>query len=425
LSTLNRYLKNASWYLFGSGIQGLAPLLLTPILTRTLNQSEFSKFVLFIAIGTVLSFLFSFGLPAALTRELILHKTNSENNLLSLGLVKKYLISFASILIIVSFFIGDILQVVILALALAMVLAIVQIDMAIYRALQKASGFVFLAIGSTAVPALLMTIFIFTGSIADNFLIFYAFLVFLLALSRNLNSFRTSVENSSLTFLMKMGSPTIPHGLGMSLMQYGDRIVIAAALGLTAAGQMQIAALLGTAPLLLLSTLNHAWIPTVLEKFRETKDIGVEFLNKSTKYMAAFIALVALVIMIFNSWVLKIFAPEDFGLAELSPVVVVMTISSVIYVFYLRNTHILTYLGKFQSLAWITPVSISLQIIFIFALAPSLGLLSAALAILIASSSQAALTQLTVKRLAPEMKLTTSPLLFVLILSLVAIVILN
>jgi O-antigen/teichoic acid export membrane protein len=129
--------------------------------------------------------------------------------------------------------------------------------------------------------------------------------------------------------------------------------------------------------------------------------------------------------MIFNSQVLKIFAPEDFGLAELSPVVVVMTISSVIYVFYLRNTHILTYLGKFQSLAWITPVSILLQVIFIFALAPTLGLLSAALAILIAASSQAVLTQLTIKKLAPEMKLTSSPFIFIVILSVVAIIILN
>jgi O-antigen/teichoic acid export membrane protein len=91
-------------------------------------------------------------------------------------------------------------------------------------------------------------------------------LFFLLALSKNLSSFQTSVQSSSLAFLVKMGFPTIPHGLGMSLMQYGDRIVIAAALGLTAAGQMQIATLLGTAPLLLLSTLNHAWIPAVLEK---------------------------------------------------------------------------------------------------------------------------------------------------------------
>jgi hypothetical protein len=52
-------------------------------------------------------------------------------------------------------------------------------------------------------------------------------------------------------------------------------------------------------------------------------------------------------------------------------------------------------------------------------------LLSAALAILIAASSQAALTQLAIKRLAPEIKLTTSPLIFIVILSMVAIIILN
>ncbi|MGA0986136.1 MAG: lipopolysaccharide biosynthesis protein, partial [Candidatus Nanopelagicales bacterium] len=95
MSVINKYIKNASWYVFGSAVQGLTPFLLTPVLTRTLSQEQFSDFVLFISIGTVLSFLFALGLPAALTRELILDKNNSKDTLLSVNLVKRYLLLIA------------------------------------------------------------------------------------------------------------------------------------------------------------------------------------------------------------------------------------------------------------------------------------------------------------------------------------------
>jgi O-antigen/teichoic acid export membrane protein len=225
--------------------------------------------------------------------------------------------------------------------------------------------------------------------------------------------------------LFKLGAPTIVHGIGMSLMQYGDRIIIAAALGLAAAGKIQIAALLGTAPLLLLSTLNNAWFPTVMDKFGQSKVAGLNFLNKSTSLMALFIALIAMAIMFLNPLLLKLLAPENFSLAELSPTVVVMSVSAVIYVFYLRNIYFLTYLGKFQSLAWITPVSIFLQILFIFLLAPNFGLISAAFAILMASASQATLTQLAIYRLDSSIKLTTVPIIYILIVSIVAVLILT
>jgi O-antigen/teichoic acid export membrane protein len=424
VSILNKYFKNTSWYIFGSSIQGLTPLLLTPVLTRTLSQTEFSQFVLYIAIATILSFLFSLGLPAALTRELILDSKNLKNNLTSLVLVKRILLIFSLLFILGSIFFTSLTQVIILSIALSMSLAVVQIDMAAHRAQQQASKFVFLAISSTALPTLLMTIFVATGYLKSYFIIFYTLFVLLLTVVFNLKALYTSGDNQRLSSLFKLGAPTIPHGLGMSLMQYGDRVIIASVLGLTAAGKIQIAALLGTAPLLLLSTLNHAWIPLVLEKFKVSKQLGIKFLNTSTTLMAIFISIISLIIMVLNSHILNIFAPTSFNLTELSPVVVVMTISSVIYVFYLRNTHVLTYLGKFQSLAWITPISIFLQILFIFGLSSTFNLLSVAFAILVASSSQAVLTQLAVYRLASELKLTTKPLIFIVVVSLAAILIL-
>ena len=422
---LTKYLKSTSWYVFGSAIQGLTPLLLTPILTRTLSQSEFSEFVLYIAIATILSFLFALGLPAALTRELILDNLNLKSNLLSLVRLKKLLLLLSFLLILSAFFTSVSFQIISLSVALAMALAIIQIDMAAFRAQQKAKLFVFLAISSTALPTLLITALVANNLFSNSFLFAYSIFVLVLALVANLKVLKHAGDKTRFLALFKLGAPTIAHGIGMSLMQYGDRIIIAAALGLAAAGKIQIAALLGTAPLLLLSTLNHAWIPVAIEKFGQSKVVGLNFLNKSTNLMALFIALIAMAIMFLNPFLLKLLAPESFSLAELSPTVVVMSVSAVIYVFYLRNTHVLTYLGKFQSLAWITPVSIFLQILFIFLLAPNYGLISAAFAILMASASQATLTQLAIYRLDSSIKLTTVPIIYILIVSIVAVLILT
>jgi O-antigen/teichoic acid export membrane protein len=306
-----------------------------------------------------------------------------------------------------------------------MALAIIQIDMAAFRAQQKANLFVFLAISSTALPTLLITALVANDLFNNLFLFVYSVFVLVLALVTNQRVLNQSGDKTRFLTLFKLGAPTIAHGIGMSLMQYGDRIIIAAALGLAAAGKIQIAALLGTAPLLLLSTLNNAWFPTVMDKFGQSKVAGLNFLNKSTNLMALFIALIATAIMFLNPFLLKLLAPESFSLAELSPTVVVMSVSAVIYVFYLRNIYFLTYLGKFQSLAWITPVSIFLQILFIFLLAPNFGLISAAFAILMASASQATLTQLAIYRLDSSIKLTTVPIIYILIVSIVAVLILT
>lgn len=417
--------KSALWYVSGSAIQGLTPFLLTPFLTRALNETQFSEFVLFIALGTILSFLFALGLPAALTRELILDKNNSVNNLESTNYVKRYLIIFGIAFLIVSFFTTEIIRIILLALALALSLSLVQIDMAIYRAQQKAKFFILSAISSTALPTIFMTLGIYLNLLNNNFIVFYATFVLIFAALANRKVMTQQSSSRNLPYLFKLGSPTIPHGLGMSLMQYGDRIVIASALGLTAAGRVQVAALLGTASLLLLSTLNHAWIPAVLEKFNQNKEIGVEFLNKSTNLLSLFIFNISLLIMFLNPWILKVFAPATFDLAALSPVVLLMALGANIFIFYLRNTHVLTFLGKFQSLAWITPISIFLQISLIFILVPHIGLLSVALALLAMVSSQAILTQIVVRRLDSEIKLTFMPIIYLVLLSIIAIFLLN
>jgi O-antigen/teichoic acid export membrane protein len=421
LNSSRKYVYNAGWYIFGSSIQGLVPFISTPFLTRILIEEDFSKFVLLVAIATILSFLFSLGLPAAITRELILNKDAQSKNFETVQALKKYLLAPSIFFLFVSLLFTDLIQLVILAISLALALAIFQIDMAVLRAQHNAKGFVLLAVLSTAIPLFFMTLLLFLGFLENTFIVFYTFFVLFIAVLINARSLSKKFILKDLGPLVKLGYPTIPHGLGMSLMQYGDRVVIGAALGLAAAGKIQIAALIGTAPLLLLSTINNAWVASVLEKFSQSESIGEIFLNKTTKFLSFLISIIAVVTMIASDFILKIFAPTNYGTEELSQVVILMAISSSIYIFYLRNIYILAYKGNFTSLAWITPSSIILQVTVIFLMAPRYGLIAAALGLLLSTSSQAILTQIFAKRLAPEIKLTSAPLLALMLSSFSAI----
>lgn len=419
-----RAYKNASLYLTGSLIQGLTPFLLTPVLTRALEPETFSRFVLFIAIGTVLSFLFTLGLPAALTRELIMSKKEFDNNLSAIGYLKIRWLQVAFILIVFSLFFDHMLELMLISVSLGLLLALVQIDLAIFRALQKAKEFVYTAVASTALPTALIAVLLLGGYFEEIFLQIYLIFVLILVLILFKPYLNVNKKINNLKPLIKMGGPTILHGIGMSLMQYGDRIVIAAALGLTAAGQVQIASLLGTASILLLSTLNNAWMPVVLEKFSEARSTGEKFLNQSSIKLAGFISFISVTVMLLVDPLLKLFAPAAYKTDELVPVVIIMSIGAPLYIIYLRNTHILTYLGKFQSLAWITPISISLQISSIFVFAKSFELLSVSFAILFSVISQALLTQLVIQKIYPKNSLTYVPIAFFFLLIITALLLL-
>jgi O-antigen/teichoic acid export membrane protein len=81
-------------------VQALAPFLLIPILTRNTTQETFGLLMLMIAFATVLSFIFSLGVPAILTRELIYKKSEKDQNVLTANRFQTLLFWFSLILII-------------------------------------------------------------------------------------------------------------------------------------------------------------------------------------------------------------------------------------------------------------------------------------------------------------------------------------
>ena len=76
---MNKALNHSYVYVTGSLVQALVPFFILPVLARVLSQSQFGLLMLLVSIGTVLSFGFSLGIPAILSRDLIFQQQKSRH----------------------------------------------------------------------------------------------------------------------------------------------------------------------------------------------------------------------------------------------------------------------------------------------------------------------------------------------------------
>ena len=422
---MNKTLKHSYVYITGSLLQALIPFLIIPVLTRSTSQSEFGLVMLLISIGTVLSFGFSLGIPAVLSRELIFDENRSVHlKKLSAG-YQALMIWLAAIIYFITILISftPSINILFLGLVLALSLAGIQIKLSVLRAEFKSKQFAFLAIASTATPLIAITIL-------PNFLIVdlyrtYSGITVLILLITNISNL---FSKFGLTFLKEtkdlvlIGYPIIFHGIAISLFQYGDKIASYLGIGAELVSQVVIISLFMTAPMLLLSTINNAWLPASLESFKKSSENGFSFLYKTSQNLTLFITLVCVILIILSKPLVSIFVPDNYNLNEITRAILIGISFTPLYVLYLQNTHLLTMNKKFKSLGKITPISALIQFFFTFGLISVIGLNAPAYGLLLAISIQVTLTTISAKSFS---KLNKLPLYLTGSLSIFSFVYLN
>jgi O-antigen/teichoic acid export membrane protein len=381
--------------------------------------------MLLISIGTVLSFGFSLGIPAVLSRELIFDENRSVHlKKLSTG-YQTLMIWSAAIIYVTTLFINfsPSLKILFLGLVLALSLAGIQIKLSILRAEFKSTQFAFLAIASTATPLIAITIL-------PNFLNVdlyrtYSGITVLVLLTTNISNLFPKFEFTFLKEtkeLVLIGYPIIYHGIAISLFQYGDKIASYLGIGAELVSQVVIISLFMTAPMLLLSTINNAWLPASLESFKKSSGNGFSFLYKTSQNLTLFITLVCMILIILSKPLVSIFIPDNYNVVEIAGAIIVGISFTPIYVLYLQNTHLLTMNKKFKSLGKITPISALIQFFFTFGLISVIGLNAPAYGLLLAISIQVTLTTISAKSFA---KLNKLPFYLTGVLSVFSFVYLN
>ena len=368
-------------YLLGAIGQGLGPILLTPILTRRLSVTDFGEVTFAAAAASILGILFSFGLPIVISRSYVFNK-----------IIYFYLT--LSILILIS----NPNSIYAYIFAIALTFSCMQLILPLARAQDKSVTFALISILGTLMPSLSVILNSFLNSslsdltalqIGSLLAVILSFLMVTTKVEGGQKLNKYDLKNSLMS-----AYPILPHMFAVMALLNIDKVIFGQELGKSFSGFVQVIMLVATAPIMILSALNHPWLNQVLLQHKDNSTNAFSTLNATiTKLLGLALSLIVFII-VFNTQIIQVLNPNLRITSEVSKTIILTSLSSLIYVIYLANTHLLTWLNKFWVLGISTPLSVIFQAVVIYLTIDSLGYLSAALGLGAALTLQILLLQI-------------------------------
>jgi O-antigen/teichoic acid export membrane protein len=380
-------------YLLGALGQGLGPVLLTPILTRRLSVTDFGEVTFVTATASILGILFSFGLPIVISRSYVLdEKSRPSINSWFNKLIYFYLALSILILIL------NPNSVYAYIFAIALTFSCMQLILPLARAQDKSVSFALISVLGTLLPSLAIIFNSFTRFSVTNLnalqvgALIAAILSFLLVRAKVGNGQKISKYN--LRNSLRIAYPILPHMFAMMALLNIDKVIFGQEIGKPFSGFIQVIMLVATAPIMILSALNHAWLNQVLLQLKDNSTNAFSALNATISKLLALSVFLIIFIVALNSRIVQVLNPNLQITSEVSKTIILTSLCTLIYVIYLANTHLLTWLSKFWVLGISTPLSVIFQAVVIYLTIDSLGYLSAALGLGAALTLQILLLQI-------------------------------
>jgi O-antigen/teichoic acid export membrane protein len=380
-------------YLLGALGQGLGPVVLTPILTRRLSVTDFGEVTFVTATASILGILFSFGLPIVISRSYVL---DDKSRASIISWFNKVIYIYLTLSILILFINPNSIYSYIFAIALTF--SCMQLILPLARAQDKSTSFALISVLGTLLPSLAIIFNSFTGLSVTNLTalqigsLLAAMLSFLMVRTKvgsgqKLNKY--DLKNS-----LRSAYPILPHMFAMMALLNIDKVIFGQEIGKSFSGFIQVIMLVATAPIMILSALNHAWLNQVLLQLKDNSTNAFSALNKTIVKLLALAVFLIIFIVTFNSQIIQVLNPNLKITSEVSKTIILTSLCGLIYVIYLANTHLLTWLNKFWVLGISTPLSVIFQAIVIYLTIDSLGYLSAALGLGAALTLQILLLQI-------------------------------
>ena len=381
-------------YLLGAIGQGLGPVLLTPLLTRRLSVTDFGEVTFVTATASILGILFSFGLPIIISRTYVL----DENSRLSIiSWFNKIIFAYLTLSILILFLNSNSIYAYIFAIALTF--SCMQLILPLARAQDKSISFATISVLGTLLPSIAIIFNTFLDASVTNLTALQIGSVlaatFSFLIIRTKISGGKKLEKYNLNKSLKNAYPILPHMFAMMALLNIDKVIFGQEIGKSFSGYIQVIMLVATAPIMILSALNHAWLNQVLLQLKDNSSRAFSTLNITITKLFGLSTFLILFIVVFNSQLIQVLNPQLKISPEVTKTVILTSLCSLIYVIYLANTHLLTWLNKFWVLGISTPLSVIVQVLVIYATIDSLGYLSAALGLGAALSLQILLLQIT------------------------------
>jgi O-antigen/teichoic acid export membrane protein len=380
-------------YLLGALGQGLSPVLLTPILTRKLSVTDFGEVTFVTATASILGILFSFGLPIVISRSYVL---DEKSRLSIVSWFNKVIYFYIALSIMILLINPPSIYAYIFAIALTF--SCMQLILPLARAQDKSTSFALISVLGTLLPSIAIIFNSFTGLSVTNLTalqmgsLLAAMLSFLMV--RTKVSSGQKLNKYDLKNSLKSAYPILPHMFAMMALLNIDKVIFGQEIGKSFSGFIQIIMLVATAPIMILSALNHAWLNQVLLQLKDNSTNAFSALNATISKLLALSVFLIIFIVALNSQIIQVLNPNLKITSEVSKTIILTSLCSFIYVIYLANTHLLTWLNKFWVLGISTPLSVIFQAIVIYLTIDFLGYLSAALGLGTALTLQILLLQI-------------------------------
>jgi O-antigen/teichoic acid export membrane protein len=370
--------RSGNVYLLGAIGQGLGPVILTPVLTRMLSVQSYGEITFITSFAAILGIFFSFGLPIVISRSYVLEEESRPSINKWFKQIFYVYLAFSILLLILGSSTTNLS-----ILALAFPFALMQLILPLARAQDKANEFAAISILGTLAPSFAVIINSGLNSPIANSkaliigALFGSFISFLLispkTKSSQLNS-RYSIINS-----VKNAYPVLPHMFAMVALVNIDKVIFGQQLDKSFSGYLQVIMLVATAPIMILSALNHAWLNQILLQLKNNSKKAFEDLNSTIFRLFALSGLLVILLAVLNKPIIGVLNPKLELTSEIQKTIVLTSIATFIYVLYLANTHLLTWQNKFWVLGITTPSAVILQSVVIYLTLDTLGYLSAAL----------------------------------------------
>ena len=356
-------LGRGSIYTIGTAAPILANAAVVPVVTRLLGKPGYGVVAVAIVVIQVAMMAGSFGMPSVITRQGILARSGVagarallvRGSLMTVGLV--------AAVILTSPLWDRLVQVpvrgaVLLALAASAFFVVVENSQALLRVLDRPGAFVSLSLTATLGGPLLGLALLSQDRSPERYLIGltagYAAAA-AVGLLLCLRGGRPQGDHGDTRAALRLGLPVIPHLVALFLAN-GALVILAGQLfDIAAAGRIQLALLVGSAPAVITSALNNSWAPIV---YRAPEHERGAILAHTARDITTLVALISGGVALLSPWLMRLVAGADFSPLELVPAVAIVAFGCVLSVAYLANVHLVFAAGRSLGLSLVTPLSL-------------------------------------------------------------------
>lgn len=341
----------------------LAGLLLTPVLSRSLDLGQYGRLSISISTMQVLVALLTLGIPLVITRHALVEPSGLAGAR-SIALAGMGMACAAGALLagagyaVSRLMSGHVDWSLFLAAPAGALGAGIAIAQAIAVAVDHAWRYVHLAFAvSLFAPSLGLLGVAVTRPTATSYFVFLC-LAYALALSAAAGeisrSERVAMKRSDFMRTLRMGLPLVPHQLALGSGTIVAVLAAGAWLGVRASGQAQIAVYLASVPIILVSAVSYAWLPATLQT--HVSDRGRQ-LTDTARTIAWLAALCGSGVALLSPWGLRFLAPPRYDVVAMVPVTSMVAASAGLAALFTAYMQLVIISGRTGLLAIGTPLA--------------------------------------------------------------------